>query len=146
MKRVTESIIRTQMQSLVEWADAIGTNKLIAVRVDRPAVAASADAASANDPFWLAMPTGAAFAAPENLAHSSDMFEEGWLIVPIKWYNLVPGTTRAYTLLPERVLLVVSTTVRLSGLTFTKAPTKGPKGQHILAAHDHRMIVENLSE
>ena len=138
--RMTESIVRTQLQSLEEWAQQIGDEKLVAVRVDRAAVMASANHTEADDAFWLAKPTGAAFSAPEKLAHTSDVFEEGWLVVPIKWYRIASGTARTYTMLATPQLLVVATTVRVSGLKFSR--TKG--GKFTLAADDHQKIINNI--
>ena len=35
--------------------------------------------------FWLALVTGAAFPAPAHMALATDVYNEGWLIVPVKW-------------------------------------------------------------
>jgi hypothetical protein len=129
--RVTTSIVRTQMQALEEWAEVIGNEQLIAVRVDRT---------ESQDAFYLAKPTGSAFPVPEATVHSTDQFEAGWLVVPIKWYDLTAETTRSYKLKNPPHLLLVSTTVRLSNLKFSSSTGN----KNILSADVHQRIVDNL--
>ena len=41
--------------------------------------------------FWLALVMGPTFAAPADMAVATDVYEEGWLIVPIRWFQLEAG-------------------------------------------------------
>lgn len=133
---VSASLVRTQMGALQDWADLIHEEKLIATRVDHDAEAS----ASADDAYWLAKPTDVAFAVPEDMINSGDQFEEGWLVVPIKWYNIIPGTERTYALLDKPHLLLVSTTVRLSGLKFATHK----KNRNTITTDTHERILAAL--
>ena len=68
--------------------------------------------------FWLALTMGPAFPAPSDMALATDVLEEGWLIVPVKWYKLEDKDRRGYKLLPEVRHIVVNAMIRLGGLHF----------------------------
>ena len=65
--------------------------------------------------------------------HSTEEFEEGWLIVPARWLDLVQLSDRAYQALQGEVMIVVNTLIRLEGdhgvgvKTTTKGKGKGKK-------------------
>ena len=66
-----------QLQSLQVWGNSLAKGLLAGVRVDQ------ADRhLEGGFPFWLALVMGPAFPAPADMAMATDVFEEGWLIVP----------------------------------------------------------------
>ena len=74
------------------------------------------------------------------MVHATDQFEAGWLVVPIKWYQLRAGSERTYTLLAAPHLLHVAGTVRLQNLKFT---TK-KKGKYTVSIDTHERILNCL--
>ena len=77
-QRAKGSHASPQLQSLQVWGDSLAKGQLVAVRVD------DADRhLEGGFPFWLALVMGAAFPAPADMAMATDVFEEGWLIVPV---------------------------------------------------------------
>lgn len=53
------------------------------------------------------------------MVHATQMFGVDWLVLPIKWYDIISGTDRTYKLLPGATLASVATIVRLQGLKFS---------------------------
>lgn len=102
---------RPQLLGLQEWADSLAKGQLVAVRVDRAEL-------HLEGKFFLALVTGPAFPAPADMALATDVYEEGWLIVPIKWYELEDKGRRGYKLLPLEHHIVVNAMIRLGGLHF----------------------------
>jgi len=81
--------------------------------------------------YWLALASGPAFAAPADMVHATDQFEEGWLVVPAKWYWLEQISERGYRLMTEERLIPVSTTVRLKDIKFSYTQG-GPQERELL--------------
>ena len=54
------------------------------------------------------------------------MFEVGWLVVRIQWYDLVDDSSSvrgaAFVLLPEKLWIAVAPLLRLRGLKFAAGP------------------------
>ena len=65
---------------------------------------------------------GEAFPAPASMALATDVFEEGYLIVKVKWYELVDKERRGYRLLPTARHIVVNAMIFLPGLEFGGSP------------------------
>ena len=59
------------------------------------------------------------------MVHATDQFEEGWLIVPAKWFWLEQISERGYRLMSEEKLIPVSTTVRLKDIKFSNTHRVG---------------------
>ena len=78
--------------------------------------------------FWLALVEGEAFPAPADMAVATDVFEEGYLIVPIRWYELVDTERRGYKLHTEVRHVVVNAMVFLDGLQFEGGTGGGGSG------------------
>ena len=142
VKTQNAAIVRTQLQSLEEWGEHVGYEKILAIRVDRDAVKDSADAAESEDAFWLAKPIGAAFTVPKSMVLETDQFEEGWLVVRAKWYTLVTGTLRSFTLLQKDTLIPLGATSRLRGIKFIKYDKA--KGRYNLSTDEHERIKASL--
>ena len=70
--------------------------------------------------YWLALLLDAAFPATAAMAHASDVFQEGWLIVKAKH----PKGWRGYSLQPEERLLVVNSMLRLKDIKFESQPRR----------------------
>ena len=47
--------------------------------------------------------------------HSTEEFEEGWLLAPAQWLDLVQVSDRTHQALPGEVMIVVNTIIRLEG-------------------------------
>jgi hypothetical protein len=142
VKTQNAAIVRTQLQSLDEWGEHVGNEKILAIRVDRDAVKNSADAAESEDAFWLAKPIGAAFTVPQSMVLETDQFEEGWLVVRAKWYKLVTGTLRSFTLLKKDTLIPLGATSRLRDIKFSKYDKA--KGRYNLSTDEHERIKASL--
>ena len=86
---------------------------------------------------------GPAVQATEQQAHATDLFEEGWWIVEIMWYEYVQGSKpRAYKLKREsRRWLVVNAFIRVDGLSFVSS---GEGGQRTLRSG--MCILSNASQ
>ena len=80
--------------------------------------------------YWLAQLLDVAFPATAAMAHASDVFEEGWLLVRARWYKFEPNAKhpkgwRGYSLLPEVRLLVIGTSMlRLKDIKFESVPRR----------------------
>ena len=127
--KATAAGVRTQQQALEDWADVVHEQELLAVRCNDPKY---------DDPFWLAKPTGPAFAATEDFTHTNDDIEEGWTILPIKWFDRRPDNT--YTLLPRLHYLNVNATVRVPGLKWASKA----QGRFTLSSEDYETIKNNI--
>ena len=81
--------------------------------------------------FWLAFVLGPAFPAPAHMAMATDVFEEGWLIVPVHWYTLVDRGRLGYKR-EDGVTryIVVNAMIRLGGLRF-EGSQGGPQGRKL---------------
>lgn len=53
------------------------------------------------------------------MVHSSEEFEDGWIVAEAKRYSLEDNQRRGYELRPDKKLLKVNTMVRLNNLHFT---------------------------
>ena len=49
-------------------------------------------------PYWLLLVDSEAFELPEDMVHTTDEFEAGWLVVRGRWYSLVQKSPRGYKL------------------------------------------------
>lgn len=81
---------RPQLQGLQEWGDSLDKGQLVAVRVDQ------ADR-QLEGGFWLALTMGPAFPAPSHMALATDIFEKGWLIVPVCTQYICSHMLRVYS-------------------------------------------------
>ena len=83
---------------------------------------------------WLALLLGGAFECPEQLVHATDVFEAGWLVVPVQWYALEQVSQRGYVLLREERIVPVNAIVRLLGLSFSNSYSAGRQTRSATAA------------
>ena len=80
---------------------------------------------------------------PESQVHASDRFEEGWLVVKARWFEIVTTSPRCYKLRSEERTLVVSEMIRLSTIRFDKVVKRSPRlgdSQFFLSEDTHNMI------
>ena len=131
IKKVTTSTIQTQQGAFENWCKEMHNQKLLAVRVQDPKY---------TDDFWLAKPTGAAIVATENFIHANSDYEVGFMILPIKWYDIVSGKERTYTLLNDDVYIQANATVRLTGLKFSQHTN----GRYTITEDTHERILEAI--
>jgi len=94
-----------------------------------------------DDPLLLTR--GPAFAAPSNMVHATDQFEEGWLVVPATWYCLEQISERGYRLMTEERLIPVSTTVRLKGIKFSNTQG-GPQERELRGRSNLLFLSEDM--
>ena len=106
-----------------EWAESLAGDQLVGVRADQADL-------HIEGKFWLALVLGPAFPAPAHMALATDVYEEGWLIVPIKWYALEDKDRRGYKLLNQKRYIVVNAMIRLGGLHF-EGSQGGPQGRKL---------------
>ena len=120
----------SQSQTLAEFAGELEKGQLRALRVDGPEQGLEGE-------WWLCLIMGPAvqLQASEQQAHATDVFEEGWWIVEILWYEHVQGSKpRAYKLKPEsRRWLVVNALIRVGGLSFVSSGEGGQRTLRTLA-------------
>ena len=74
---------KPQLVALQEWAGSLCKGQVVVF------VAHAADV-HMEGVYWLALLLDGAFPATAQMAHASDVFEEGWLLVRAKWYKYVP--------------------------------------------------------
>jgi len=94
--------------------------------------------------WWLCEILGPASQATARQAHATDLFEEGWWIVRIKWYKHVPDSSpRRYTLLQNSTRrLSVSAIIRVDGLEFEGGQRVARSGERLLADDRASLIGE----
>ena len=126
----------SQSTTLAEFASELQVNELRALRVDDPE-------RGLEGSWWLCLIMGPAVQATKQQAHATDLFEEGWWIVEIMWYEYVQGSKpRAYKLKRDsRRWLVVNAFIRVDGLSFVSS---GEGGQRALRSG--MCILSNASQ
>ena len=80
------------MMQLHEFAEQLEKGSLVAVN-------AAEDERQLEGNYWLALLLGGAFVCPEQMVHATDVFEAGWLVVRVRWYQLEQVSQRGYVLL-----------------------------------------------
>ena len=115
-----------QLKQLEEFGKLLKKGMLVAMRADEEDL-------WMEGKFWLALVEGEAFPAPADMAVATDVFEEGYLIVPIRWYELVDKERCGYKLHTEVRHVVVNAMIFLDGLQF-EGGQGGPQGRNLRAA------------
>jgi hypothetical protein len=125
----------SQTKTLEEFARTLNKGELRAVVVDPPERGIEGD-------YWLCEIQGPASQATSRQAHATDLFEEGWWIVRIKWYRHITGTSpREYELLQNSTRwLSVSAIIRLDGLRFEGGGREQRSGVKVLSEGTHDVI------
>ena len=83
---------------------------------------------------------------PEDMVHSTDEFDEGWLVVKGRFYELKQKSPRGYILLPTEKLILVNTMIRLPNVIFAggsigKEPRTPRSGLHVLEDDMHNLLL-----
>jgi len=114
--------------TLEQFALSLSSGQLRAVTVDPPECGLEGS-------WWLCEILGPASQATARQAHATDLFEEGWWIVRIKWYKCVPDSSpRRYTLLQNSTRwLSVSAIIRVDGLEFEGGQRVVRSGERLLS-------------
>ena len=123
------------MMQLHEFAELLEKNMLVAVN-------AAADERGLEGDYWLALLLGGAFECPEQMVHATDVFEAGWLVVRVRWYELKQVSQRAYVLKPEERIVPVNAIVRLTGLAFSNAYSAGRETRSATAAGSSLLFLD----
>ena len=63
---------------------------------------------SSEGVFWVLLVDSEAFPVPVDLVHSAAQYEEGWLVVRGRWFELEQRSPRGYKLKPAPRLIVVN--------------------------------------
>lgn len=114
---------KPQLVALQEWADSLAKGMVVAFVADQADV-------HMEGVYWLAQLLDVAFPATAAMAHTSDVFKEGWLLVRARWYKFEPDAKhpkgwRGYSLLAEERLLVIGTSMlRLKDIKFESQPRR----------------------
>ena len=126
----------SQSQTLEEFARSLAKKQLHAVAVDAAEIDIEGD-------FWLCLVLGSAQQATARQAQATDLFEEGWWIVQIKWYLYETGSNpRRYKLLPNSTRwLSVSAMIRLEGLAFEEGQTRSASKGICVFSNDSTALV-----
>ena len=119
-----------QIASLEEWAALLKPGCVVGVRVAK-------DQLHIEGAVWLLLVDSEAFEMPEDMVHSSDTIEAGWIVVRGRWYEEVQRSPRGYQRQEQSRLILVNTTIRVPGIHFNggapgKYPRKPKSGLHIL--------------
>jgi hypothetical protein len=125
-----------QLEELAAWGEMLKPGMIVAFTAD------DADT-HIEGSYWLALVEGVAHPVPESQVHASDQFEEGWLVVKARYFELVTESPRCYKLQAEERLLVVNALIRLSSLQFVKVVKRSPRlgdSQYFLDEDTHNMI------
>ena len=127
-----------QIESLVEWANLLKPGMVVAVRAAEQEV-------QLEGPYWLVLVDSEPFELPEDMTHSTDEFEEGWLVVWGHFYELVQKSPRGYKLSNTRKLFLVNAMIRLPNVIFAggsvgKAPRESRRGLQVLEDDMHNLI------
>ena len=101
-----------QIESLEAWAKLLQPGMVVAVR-------AAAHERHLEGVFWLLLIDSEAFPVPVDLVHSAAQYEEGWLVVRGRWFELEQRSPRGYKLKPAPRLVVVNTMIRLPNVIFS---------------------------
>lgn len=128
-----------QIDSLVEWSKTLKPGMVVAVR-------AAGDEVHIEGKYWLVLIASEAFEIPEDMAHSTDEFEEGWLVVRARFYSLVQKSPRGYKLESAVRLVLVNSMIRLPNVIFAggavgKAPRTPRSGVLVQEDDMHNMIM-----
>ena len=88
------------------------------------------------------MPQGGALSTFNHQAYATDLFEEGWWIVEIMWYEYEAGTSpRKYKLKPtSRRWLAVNAIIRVDGLEFEGGHRVPKSGLRMLKDRSRELI------
>ena len=111
-----------QVECLVEWGKLLKPGIVVAVR------SAAHEVEAEEGVYWLLLVDSEAFAVPENMLHSTDEFEAGWLVVNGRWYTLQQKSPRGYKLSTGVKLILVNAMVRLPNVIFAGGSVEIRKG------------------
>ena len=128
-----------QLEELQAWGEMLKGGMVIAFTADL----ADANIYPLEGNYYLAQIQGPAYPVPESQVHASDRFEEGWLVVKARWFEIVTTSPRCYKLRSEERTLVVSEMIRLSTIRFDKVVKRSPRlgdSQFFLSEDTHNMI------
>ena len=125
----------SQTSTLEEFAATLEAGQLRAVAVDSSEI-------SIEGRFWLCEVLGQAFKATEAQAHATDLFEEGWWVVEIKWYERVgSASSRKYKLVHgSKRFLAVNAIIRVDGLEFDGGNRVPRSGERMLNERSRELI------
>ena len=131
-----------QIECLVEWAKLLKPGMVVAVR-------ASTDKEHIEGKYWLLLVDSEAIEMPEDMVHSTNEFEEGWLVVRGRWYSLEQKSPRGYTLLPAEKIVLVNAMIRLPNVIFAggavgKAPRESRSGLQVLEDDMRNLILGSV--
>ena len=138
--RMSMSGAPSQSATLEDFAQELGGGQLRAVRVDSPDLGLEGG-------WWLCNVCGPATQASERQAHATDLFEAGWWIVEIQWYEHVEQgkTPRKYKLLPgSKRLLAVNALIRVGALAFEGGQRVPKSGIRVLTESSREVIEDCL--
>ena len=113
------------------------------------AVRAAAHEVDLEGPYWLLLVDSEAFEMPDEMAHSTDEFEEGWLVVRGRCFSLVQKSPRGYKLIPAEKLILVNAMIRLPNVIFAggavgKAPRASRSGLHVQDDDMHNLLLDSV--
>ena len=113
------------------------------------AVRAAAHEVELEGPYWLLLIDSEAVEMPEDMAHSTDELEEGWLVVRGRWYELKQKSPRGYKLHPAQKVVLVNAMIRLPNIIFAggavgKPPRESRSGLNVLEDDMHNLLMGSV--
>ena len=96
-------------------------------------------------PYWLGKAMGKARQATAwDASKSGGEIDEGWLVIPIQWYELVSGKTDVYHLTKNKHLLNLHH-ILFCPNSIELVPTKKTKPNFSVKADDHDMLLRYIA-
>ena len=98
-----------------------------------------------NAPFWLGKAIGKPRQATEwDASKSGGEIDEGWLVIPMLWYDALPGKSQTYSLTKNKHLLNLQH-VLFAPDSIELVPDKKTKPTFTLKKEDHDMLTAFLA-
>ena len=96
-------------------------------------------------PYWVGKAMGKARQATAwDASQSGGEIDEGWLVIPIQWYELVQGKTGVYYLSKNKHLLNLHH-ILFCPNSIELVPTKKTKPNFTVKADDHDMLLRYIA-
>ena len=97
-------------------------------------------------PYWFGKAMGKARQATQwDASKSGGEIDEGWLVIPIQWYELVSGKTGVYYLSKNKHLLNLSHTLLCPNSIELVPDGKKTKPTYTVKADDHDMLLRYIA-
>lgn len=125
----------SQTATLEEFSEELAQDQIRAVRVDEMEYAI-------EGAWWLCLVCGRSIQTSEQQAHSTDLFEAGWWIIEIEWYEHEHDERKYRLKQGSKRWLAVNAIIRVGGLEFEGGTRLAHSGVRVLSKPSHELINE----